>query len=64
MKKKRDCIIVQILTQLEEKTSLMKRRSEGGRRVVDSDQDHLLDFKVYLKTKKITGEGIKFHREE
>ena len=64
MKKKRECIIVQILTQLEEKTLLMKSRSEGGHRVVGSDQVHLLDFKVYLKTKKVTGEGIKFHREE
>jgi hypothetical protein len=41
----------------------MKSKSEEGHRVAGSDQVLLLDFKAYLKTRKLIGEAIKSLRE-
>ena len=63
MKKKKECIIVQISTLLVEMTSLMKSKSEVGHRIVASDLGILLVFKVNLKTRKLIGEDNKFYME-
>jgi hypothetical protein len=63
VKKKKECIIVQISTLLVEMTSLMKSKSEVGHRIVASDLAILLVFKVNLKTRKLIGEDNKFYME-
>lgn len=63
MKKKKECIIVQISTLLVEMTSLMKSKSEVGHRIVASHLAILLVFKVNLKTRKLIGEDNKFYME-